>query len=153
MEDQDRTKWDQRLIRRAKEFLDQSAEGQAISTYHLEAGIALCHCSAKSFAETDWAAILRLYDALLQIHRSPVYVLNRAIVIAQIEGPRAGIRALAELRDDSLRNYHLYDAALGELHRRAGDMQLARQYFEAAKAKTTSSSDREIMDRRLMQCQ
>ena len=99
MEDQDRARWDQRLIQRAKEFLDQSAEGTAVSIFHLEAGIALYHCSAPSYAETDWPAILRLYDAMLTIHRSPVYLLNRAIVVAEIAGPGAGIKALDEMRD------------------------------------------------------
>jgi RNA polymerase sigma-70 factor (ECF subfamily) len=153
MEDQDRSKWDRRLIRRAKQFLDQAAEGTAISPFHLEAGIAFCHCSAASYAETDWPMILRLYDALLTLHRSPVYLLNRAIVVAEIEGPRAGIRALDEIgRDDSLRHYHLFDATLGELYRRAGDFDRARQHLEAAKLKTTSPSDHEIIDRRLAKC-
>lgn len=153
MEDQDRAKWDRRLIQRAKEFLDLSAEGTAISTFHLEAGIAQYHCLAKSYAETDWPTILRLYDALLTIHRSPVYVLNRAIVVAQIEGPRAGIRALDQASQDAfLRYYHLFDATLGELYRRAGDFEQARQHLEAAKQKTSSLHDREIIDRRLMKC-
>ena len=91
MEDQDRARWDQRLIQRAKEFLDQSAEGTVVSIFHLEAGIAMYHCSATTYADTDWPAILRLYDAMLTIHRSPVYLLNRAIVVAEIAGPRAGI--------------------------------------------------------------
>src|SRR5262249_44381278 len=94
LEAQDRGPWDQRLIRRAQEFLAQSAEGTVVSAFHLEAAIACHHCTAKSVAETDWPAILRLYDALLTLHRSPVYLLNRAIVVAQIEGPQAGIRAL-----------------------------------------------------------
>jgi RNA polymerase sigma factor (sigma-70 family) len=150
MEDQDRGKWDRRLIRRAKQFLDRSAEGTTISPFHLEAGIALYHCSARSYGETDWPAILRLYDALLQIHRSPVYLLNRAIVVAQIEGPRAGIRALDEVgQNDSLRHYHLFDATLGELYRRAGDMDQARRHFTLARQKTSSPSDHEIIDRRL----
>jgi RNA polymerase sigma factor (sigma-70 family) len=150
MEDQDRGKWDWRLIRRAKQFLDRSAEGTTISPFHLEAGIALHHCSAKSYEETDWPAILRLYDALLQIHRSPVYLLNRAIVVAQIEGPRAGIRALDEVgQKDSLRHYHLFDATLGELYRRAGDMDQARRHFTLARQKTISPSDHQIIDRRL----
>jgi RNA polymerase sigma factor (sigma-70 family) len=150
MEDQDRGKWDRRLIERAKAILDRSAEGTTISPFHLEAGIALHHCSAKSYAETDWPAILRLYDALLQIHRSPVYLLNRAIVIAQIEGPRAGIRALDEVgQNDSLRHYHLFDATLGELYRRAGDIDQARRHFTLARQKTSSPSDHEIIDRRL----
>jgi RNA polymerase sigma-70 factor (ECF subfamily) len=154
LEEQDRGKWDRRLIRRAQEFLAQSAEGAVVSAFHLEAAIACHHCTAKSFAETDWPAILRLYDALLAVQPSPVYRLNRAIALAQIDGPRAGIRALAEAeRDPALRHYHLFDAALGDFYRRAGDLARARQHFEAARRKTTSPFDRELLDRRLAQCE
>ncbi len=153
MEEQDRGKWDHRLIRRAKEFLDQSADGTIISPFHLEAAIACHHCTAKSYAETDWRAIRRLYDSLLTIHRSPVYLLNRAIVVAQIEGPQAGIRALDEAGQDSaLRHYHLFDATLGEFYRRAGDFARARQHLEAARRKTRSPFDHELIDRRLAMC-
>jgi RNA polymerase sigma-70 factor (ECF subfamily) len=153
MEDQDRTKWDQRLIERAKQFLDQSAEGTTVSTFHLEAGIALLHCSSESYAETDWRAILRLYDAMVTIHRSPVYLLNRAIVVAEIEGPRAGIRALDEAgKNMALQRYHLLDATRGEFYRRAGNFDLARQYLESGREKTTSPHDRAIIDRRLSKC-
>jgi RNA polymerase sigma-70 factor (ECF subfamily) len=153
MEEQDRGRWDHRLIRRAREFLDRSAEGTVLSPFHLEAAIACHHCTAKSYAETDWPAILRLYDALLKMHRSPVYVLNRAIVVAQIDGPHAGIRALDEARHDpALGRYHLFDATLGEFYRRAGDFARARQHLEAARQKTNSPYDRELIDRRLAQC-
>jgi RNA polymerase sigma factor (sigma-70 family) len=153
MEEQDRSRWDHGLIRRAQQFLDQSAEGTVISPFHLEAGIAYHHCTAQSYAETDWPAILRLYDALLTIHRSPVYLLNRAVVVAQIDGPRAGIRALDEAgRDAALRHYHLYDATLGEFYRRAGDPARARQHLEAARRKASSPFDRELIDRHLSQC-
>jgi RNA polymerase sigma-70 factor (ECF subfamily) len=153
MEDQDRTRWDRRLIRRAQEFLDQSAQGTCVSTYHLEAGIAMYHCTARTYGETDWPAILRLYDALLAVHRSPVYLLNRAVVVAEIEGPRAGIRALDEAGGDAaLRHYHLFDATLGELYRRAGEWDRARRHLEAARQKTLSPHDREIIDRRLTKC-
>jgi RNA polymerase sigma-70 factor (ECF subfamily) len=153
MEEQDRSKWDRRLICRAQDFLDLSAEGTAVSPFHLEAGIAYYHCTARSYAETDWPAILRLYDALLLIHRSPVYLLNRAIVVAQIDGPQAGIRALHEAgQDPALRHYHLFDATLGELYRRAGDLSRARQHLEAARQKTHSPFDRELLHRRLEQC-
>jgi RNA polymerase sigma-70 factor (ECF subfamily) len=153
MEDQDRSRWDQRLIRRAKEFLDESAEGTAVSPFHLEAGIALFHCSAPSYAETDWPAILRLYDALLATHRSPVYLLNRAIVVAEIDGPHAGLRALGEADLDAvLGQYHLLDATRGELHRRAGNLDQARRHLEAARRKTDSPHDREIIERRLARC-
>ena len=131
MEDQDRSQWDSRLILRAQQYLDQSADGSVVSPYHLEAGIAMYHCSADSYADTNWPAILELFDALLAIHRSPVYVLNRAIVVAQIDGPQAGIRALQEAgNDEAFRLYHLFDATLGELHRRAGEVDKAKQFFE-----------------------
>jgi RNA polymerase sigma-70 factor (ECF subfamily) len=153
LEEQDRGKWDRRLIQRAQEFLARSAEGTVISTFHLEAAIAYHHCTAKGYAETDWPAILRLYDALLTLQRSPVYLLNRAIVVAQIDGPHAGIRALAEAgQDPALRHYHLFDATLGEFYRCAGDLARARQHLEAARRNTTSLFDRELIDRRLAQC-
>ncbi|HEX4591124.1 MAG TPA: sigma-70 family RNA polymerase sigma factor [Gemmataceae bacterium] len=153
LEDQDRSKWDDRLIRRAEEFLNQSAEGPVVSPFHFEAAIACRHCTAKSYAETDWPAILRLYDALLALHRSPIYLLNRAIVVAQIDGPRAGIRALTEVgRDPALNRYFLFEATLGELYRRAGDFGEARRYLEAARRKTNSPFDRELIDRRLAGC-
>jgi RNA polymerase sigma-70 factor (ECF subfamily) len=153
LDEQDRGRWDQGLIGHAQDFLARSAEGTVISAFHLEAAIACHHCTSRSFAETDWPAILRLYDALLTLQSSPVYLLNRAIVVAQIEGPRAGIRALDEAgRDPALRHYHLFDATLGELYRCAGDGARARQHFEAARRKTTSPFDHELLDRRLAQC-
>jgi RNA polymerase sigma-70 factor (ECF subfamily) len=154
LEEQDRGKWDQQLIRRAQEVLARSSEGTVISAFHLEAAIACHHCTARSYAETDWPAILDLYDALLALHRSPVYLLNRAIVVAQINGAQSGIRALdAAGHDPALRHYHLFDAMLGELYRCAGDLARARQHFQAARRKTISRFDRELLDRRLAQCE
>jgi RNA polymerase sigma-70 factor (ECF subfamily) len=153
LDEQDRGRWDRGLIRQAQEFLTRSAEGTVVSAFHLEAAIACHHCTAGSCAGTDWPAILRLYDALLTLNRSPVYLLNRAIVLAQIEGPEAGIRALEQAgQDPALGRYHLFDATLGELYRRAGDPARARQHLEAARQKTTSPFDRDLIDRRLAQC-
>jgi RNA polymerase sigma-70 factor (ECF subfamily) len=152
IEEQDRERWDHALIRRGREFLDRSAEGHAVSTFHLEAGIAAIHCAAESYEQTDWPAIVRLYDALIAVHDSPVYVLNRAIAVAEVEGPRAGIRALeSAARDPALRRYHWLDATLGELHRRAGEIERARDHLLAAREKTRSRFDRELIDRRLAQ--
>jgi RNA polymerase sigma-70 factor (ECF subfamily) len=153
IEEQDRSRWDQGLIQHAHWYLAQSAAGSALSVFHLEAAIACHHCMAKSYAETNWPAILRLYDALLTLHRSPVYLLNRAIVVAQIDGPQAGIRAIEGLcQGDALRHYHLFDATLGELYRRAGDLVRAREHLEAAREKTSSPFDRALLDRRLALC-
>ncbi len=153
LEDQDRTQWSQPLIARARYFLDQSAEGKTISLFHLEAGIALLHCTAASFAETNWRAILELYEALLRLQASPIYELNRAIVLAHLEGPAAGIRVMESLaRDPLLRHYHFVDATLGELYRRAGDMARARKHFEQARDATHSAPERELLARRLALC-
>jgi RNA polymerase sigma-70 factor (ECF subfamily) len=153
IEDQDRSKWDRDMIVQARGFLDQSAEGEVVSPFHLEAGIALCHCSAKSYAETNWRMILGLYDALLAIQPSPIYVLNRAIAVAQVDGPEAGIQALGQAGEEpALRHYHLYDATLGELYRRAGDFAKARSYFQSSLQKANTFHDREVIERRLALC-
>jgi predicted RNA polymerase sigma factor len=154
LEEQDRGKWDTELIEAARRCLDASARGERISTYHLEAGIVMQHCRAESFAATDWSRILELYDALLSVQRSPIYLLNRAITLAHLSGPRAGIEALAELKHDSqLADYHLLDSTLGELHRRLGDFEVARGHFERARAKTRSEPDRELLTRKLALCE
>jgi RNA polymerase sigma-70 factor (ECF subfamily) len=153
IEDQDRSRWDRQLMQRAREFLDLSADGEKVSPFHLEAGIAFYHCAAKSYAETNWPMILRLYDALLALQPSPIYVLNRAIVVAQIDGPQAGIQALEKSGDGAaLRHYHLYDATLGELHRRAGDYASARRFLESARDKANTVYEREVIERRLAAC-
>lgn len=152
-EEQDRSRWDYRLIGKANEYLQQSAQGSIISEFHLEAAIACHHCMSPDYASTNWRAILELYDALLLIHRSPIYLLNRAIIVAEIDGPHAGIRALEETRHDPAMNrYHLYDAALGEFHRRAGNLLQAKEYFNAAKEKTDSPFDQQVLERRLASC-
>jgi RNA polymerase sigma-70 factor (ECF subfamily) len=154
LEEQNRRLWDGRLIKMGMEYLHRSAQGNHISSYHLEAGIAMYHCKAGNFAETDWGAIVAQYNILIQIQRSPIYLLNRAIALAQLHGPAAGIQAIAEIQDHpQLRNYHLLEATLGELHRRAGDLRKARQYFQTAWHKTKSSTDRQLLARRLALCE
>ena len=100
MEDQDRTRWDQRLIARRKSSSTNRPRDRRVSLFISKRASPFIIARAKSYAETDWPTILRLYDALLAIHRSPVYLLNRAIVVAEIEGPNAGIRALDEAGQD-----------------------------------------------------
>lgn len=153
LDEQDRTKWNQDLIRIGRRFLDQSAKGQRITTYHIEAGIAMQHCEAESFATTDWAFILKLYDALLRYDPSPIYLLNRAITLAHLQGPRAGIESIREMGlEEKLADYHLLDATLGELHRRLGEMDGARKWFDSALAKTRSEADRELLRRKREGC-
>ncbi len=91
LREQDRTRWNQPMIARGMFHLAQSAAGDEISEYHLQAGIAACHCAAKDYASTDWRQILSLYDRLLEFDDSPVVALNRAVALAEVRGPQAGI--------------------------------------------------------------
>lgn len=154
LEEQDRSRWDYGLIKMALGYLQRSTQGQAITTYHLEAGIAMYHCKGRTFADTDWRAILRHYDLLLQLQHSPLYQLNRAIALAHVEGPAAALQSLDEIRaHPQLRDYHLLNATLGELHRRAGNLEEARICFQAAAAKTQSPRERQLLERRLALCE
>lgn len=150
LEDQDRTCWDQQLIARGIYFLSQSATGNRISRYHLEAAIAAQHSMAPSFAQTNWPAILKLYDLMIELYPSPIHELNRAIVVAQISGPDTGIAAIERIEGlDALQNYHLLHAILGELHSRAGRHKLACEHFRAAAEGTLSLSEKHLLERKL----
>jgi RNA polymerase sigma-70 factor (ECF subfamily) len=154
LEDQDRSRWNQALLARARWALDRAATGTAISSFHLEAGIALLHCSAPSFEQTDWRSILKLYDVLVRMQPSPIYQLNRGIVVAHLEGPAAGIREIESLRGNpALRNYHLFDAVLGELYRRSGDLARARAHLLRARDATRSACERALLEHRITACE
>jgi predicted RNA polymerase sigma factor len=112
--------------------LASAAEGNDLSEYHLQAGIAAIHCTASDFASTDWTRILRHYDALQRIKPSPIVELNRAIAVAQLQGAQAGLDALACIADrKKIESYHLFHAAQGELHWRLGDERRPRSAFDA----------------------
>src|SRR5262252_1246194 len=95
--DQDRSQWNAELIAQGQKLLELSATGEHLSEYHLEAAIAWCHVTAPSARDTDWAQIVSLYDTLMAIRPSPVVALNRAIAIAQHEGPERGLDEIAEI--------------------------------------------------------
>ena len=88
--------------------------------YHLQAGIAACHCAARDYASTDWRQILSLYDRLVEFDDSPVVALNRAVALAETPGPQAGIAAVGAIRPTwhSLESYYLLYAVLGEFESR-----------------------------------
>src|ERR1700741_1519018 len=96
---QDRSQWDPELIAQGQKLLEQSATGEELSEYHVEAAIAWCHATAPSARDTDWGQIVSLYDTLLAIRPSPVIALNRAIAIAQYQGPEGGLAALRAIPD------------------------------------------------------
>jgi RNA polymerase sigma-70 factor, ECF subfamily len=149
LREQDRSKWDRRLIADGLRALDRAAHGDEETRYHLEAGIAACHAAAPSYADTDWAGILALYDALDVMTASPVVRLNRAIAVSRVAGPRAGIEALADVeRHPALARYHLLPAVLAELWHEAGEPVRARAYLDRALACAMSGPERRWLEGR-----
>lgn len=133
LDDQDRTKWDQRLIAQGLLHLGQAAAGTELSEYHLQAGIAALHCLAPDYASTDWEKILLHYDELMRLKPSPIIGLNRAVAVAHLHGPQAGLDALAALpqREKLDRHYLLYTVT-GEFHWRLKNHQAAAWNFRKA---------------------
>ncbi|HET7537921.1 MAG TPA: DUF6596 domain-containing protein, partial [Candidatus Didemnitutus sp.] len=133
LDDQDRSKWNQRLIERGLTHLAAAAQGTELSEYHLQAGIAAIHCTAADYASTDWERILQHYDQLQRIKPSPIVALNRAVAVAHLHGPQAGLDAIALIsRSDRLDSHYLLHAVVGELHWRLGNERAAAESFRRA---------------------
>jgi RNA polymerase sigma factor (sigma-70 family) len=151
--EQDRSQWDQRLVSEGLSLLELSAQGSALTEYHLEAAIASVHVRAARAEETDWKTIVSFYDKLLAIRRSPIVGLNRAIAIAQFEGPERGLEELGMIADrDRLVAYPFYFAALGEFELRMGRFAVARERFRAAATLARSPMERGFFNQRLKIC-
>jgi RNA polymerase sigma factor (sigma-70 family) len=152
--DQDRARWDQVLVRRGLAALDRAARlGRGLGPYGLQAAIAACHVNARSAGETDWAAIVALYDALCQIAPSPVVELNRAVAVAMAFGEQAGLEAVdALMAEPSLHNYHLLPSVRGDLLRKLGRFEEARAEFARAALLTLNARERKMLERRAAEC-
>jgi RNA polymerase sigma-70 factor (ECF subfamily) len=137
--DQDRSRWDQRMIAVGFELLGRAAGGSSVTTYHLEAEIASYHARASSFASTDWPAIVDAYDALVALDPSPVFRLNRAVAVAEAFGVSAALSELESLdREEALADYPFFHTASGALLARAGRHEESRRAFERALALAAS---------------
>lgn len=133
LDDQDRSKWNQEMIGRGLLELVQAARGSELSEYHLQAGIAAIHCTAADYAATDWARIVQHYDELLRLKPSPVIALNRAVAVAHLHGPQAGLEAIAAIPDrERLDGNYLLHAVVGELRWRLGEHPQATASFRRA---------------------
>jgi len=148
--DQDRTRWDSRLMAEGQRLLDLSATGKELTEYHVEAAIASVHVTAHRTEETDWGRIVALYDTLMAIRPSPVVALNRAIAIAQHEGPQRGLEEIRSIaKSDRLATYPFYFAALGDLELRSGRREAANGHFRAALAVARNPMERRFLERRV----
>ncbi len=133
LEQQERRLWNREMRDLAILHLERAAEGHELTRYHLEAGIAACHALAPTYAETDWAQIVELYEQLLAFQTSPVVELNYAVALSRLRGPRAAREILERLHDDrTLRGDHLSQAILGQLWLEAGQPSQAAQLFARA---------------------
>jgi predicted RNA polymerase sigma factor len=148
--DQDRRLWDHGLIDEGLRLIELSARGPEISEFHLEAAIASLHALAPRAEDTRWSEIVSLYDRLLALHPSPVVALNRAIAVAESEGAERGLAAIEGIAErERLASYPFYFAALGELERRCGRIDRAREYLEAAIAVARNPMERRYLEGRL----
>src|SRR5438093_1562281 len=154
LKEQDRTRWDQPMIARGMFHFAQSAAGEEITEYHLQAGIAACHCAAKDYDSTDWQQILSLYDGLVEFDDSPVIALNRAIVVADIHGPRAGLDAIAAIQGrEKLDSYYLLYAVLGEFEAQLNDPLAAAGYFRRSLQLAETRSEQLFLSKRFRACE
>jgi RNA polymerase sigma factor (sigma-70 family) len=150
LEEQDRALWDRELIEIGLGYLYRAARGDQFSRFHVEAAIASEHCLVASYAETRWSEITRLYAALERFAPSPLNTLNRAIALAEWQGPEAGLEVLEALKPPGwLLGYYLWDATLGELYRRKGDCERARQHLSRALDAAPTLAEKAVIERRL----
>jgi RNA polymerase sigma factor (sigma-70 family) len=153
LKEQDRTRWDQLMISRGMFHFAQSAAGTELSEYHLQAGIAACHCTAKDYESTDWRQILLLYDRLTEFDQSPVVALNRAVAFAKVHGPQAGIAAATAIRSSrKLKSYYLLYAVLGEFESQLDHKKAAAEHFRRSFELAETKSERAFLLKRLQSC-
>lgn len=154
LQEQDRSLWDQAMIARGFFHIAQSAEGDQLTEYHLEAGIASCHCAANDYESTDWPRILSYYDRLVQFDDSPVAALNRAVALAHVHGPKAGLDTVAAIPDrEKLDNYYLLYAVLGEFEAQLNNHLAAVAHFRKSLELTELKSEQAFLTKRLELCQ
>jgi RNA polymerase sigma-70 factor, ECF subfamily len=156
--DQDRSRWDQLLIRRGLAALERAealaaGAGEDLGPYALQAAIAACHARARKAADTDWERIAGLYEALAAVTPSPVVELNRAVAVSMARGPAAGLAVVDALREEpSLKTYHLLPSVRGDFLAKLGRYGEAREELERAAALTQNARERTLLLERAAAC-
>jgi RNA polymerase sigma factor (sigma-70 family) len=151
---QNRSQWDQLLIRRGLAALTraQTLDGP-LGPYSLQGAIAACHARADTADATDWPRIVALYDALHEAHPSPIVALNRAVAVSMAYGPAAALEIVDVLRNESrLRKYHLLPSVRGDLLERLGRFDEARQEFSHAASLANNARERTLLLQRVAAC-
>lgn len=146
LRDQDRSLWDRELIAEGQSIVRWCLRRGRPGPYQIQAAINAVHSDAPAAAATDWRQILQLYDQLSSLDPGPVVALNRAVAVAEVEGPRA---ALALVDGLALEDYRLFHAVRADLLRRLGRGAEATAAYEAAIALTGNRAERDHLRRRV----
>jgi RNA polymerase sigma factor (sigma-70 family) len=150
LKEQERSKWSRPMIERGIIHLGEAAVGNELSEYHIEAGIAACHCMAEDYESTDWSKILSLYDQWTKMNSSPVIALNRAVAVANVNGPGAGLEAVEAIRGRrELDSYYLLYAVLGEFEAQLHHLESAAAHFRKASQLTDVKSERVFLSKKV----
>ncbi len=150
LKDQDRTKWNRFLIKKGNDYLNQSATGDTIHDYHIEAAIASEHANAELYEATNWQMILQLYNTLLSRGNNPIVQINRCLVLAEVEGYEKAINELLQIKGFDENCY--YNTSLGEMYMKNANKERAKHYFQKALMLTSSSAEIELIRRKLADC-
>ena len=152
LENQDRLLWNREQIAEGVALVEKALRSRRFGAYTLQAAIAAVHAEAESAAATDWRQIVALYNQLARIQPSPVVHLNRAVAIAERDGPAAGLTHIdALLEHGELANYYLAHSARAELYRRLGRTAEARASYEKALGLTRQEPERQFLQERIRQ--
>lgn len=152
LDEQDRTQWDADLIAEGHALVrDLRARTAPVGRYQVLAAINAVHTAARAARDTDWSQIVGLYDQLLRIDPSPIVALNRAVAVAEVAGPAAGLAIVDGLGDD-LAGYHAFHAARADLLRRLGRTDDARAAYDAAIALAGNAAESGYLTRRRAEC-
>jgi len=150
MADQDRSLWDSKMKDLGFFYLQESTHNGDLSMYHILAAISAQYCAAPDYASIDWQGILSLYDNLLQINRSPVVLLNRAIAISKVAGADNALAELEIIKNDpSIKSYHLFYSTQAEFYIQAGQEQNAVRSLEKAIKLATLQAEKNLLVKKL----
>jgi RNA polymerase sigma-70 factor (ECF subfamily) len=149
LEDQDRSRWHRDQIGEALPLVEEALAGE-VGPFALQAAIAAEHCRAARAEETNWRRIRDFYDLLARVQPTAIVALNRAVAVAMVDGPAAGVKLIDQLAETGeLEGYHLLHAARADLLRRSGDFKSAATSYLKALALVTNDSERRFLERRL----
>jgi RNA polymerase sigma factor (sigma-70 family) len=147
LNNQDRSTWNQDLIRKGLFYLEKSSSGNNLTEYHLEAAIASCHALAKNFNETNWQHIHKLYELLLSVKPGVVVEMNKAITLGYATNAQEGLDAL--LRIKGLEENYLYHTALGDFYGKTKKIEKATNHYLKAISLTNSKVELELLNKKI----